>query len=309
MCEPRIRPLDAGDLDDAVALSSTAGWNQQIEDWRLLLALAPAGSFAAVSQGRIVGTALALDYILRPSLDASGAVSPHQGFAWIAMMLVDPAWRGRGVGRRLLDAAIASVRADLPIRLDATPMGRPMYAAHGFEDETRLTRYIAEASTAVAADTGGHSRADAVRPLVERDLPDVSASDRDTFGGDRAPALQSIHERAPQYAHIAHGGSGVPQYCFGRPGRLVDQIGPVIADDEEAARALVTAALGSRAGRPLQLDIFDDCTGFAAWLHGRGFRAHRPLFRMRRPAAGTRAAPHPSWRSPREVAILGPEFG
>ena len=82
-----VRPLLHADIDDALALSSTAGWNQRAEDWRMLVTLAPHGSFAALSGGRIVGTAIGIDY---------------GGFSWIAMMLVAPEYRGRGLGRRLL---------------------------------------------------------------------------------------------------------------------------------------------------------------------------------------------------------------
>ena len=79
MTDPIIRPLTFEDLDDALRLSAAARWNQRLDDWRMLLQLAPAGAFAAVSDARgvsIVGTAIGIDY---------GA------FAWIAMMLVDPA--------------------------------------------------------------------------------------------------------------------------------------------------------------------------------------------------------------------------
>jgi len=76
-----IRLLTGDDLDGAFGLSAAAGWNQRLADWRMLLRLAPAGSFAAVDDGRIVGTAIGIDY---------GA------FGWIAMMLVDE--RGRLAG-------------------------------------------------------------------------------------------------------------------------------------------------------------------------------------------------------------------
>ena len=90
------RLLTGDDLDGAFGLSAAAGWNQRLADWRMLLLLAPAGSFAAVDDGRIVGTAIGIDY---------GA------FGWIAMMLVDHGWRGRGVGSRLLEAAMGGVPA------------------------------------------------------------------------------------------------------------------------------------------------------------------------------------------------------
>src|SRR3990170_1402513 len=129
--DPAIRLLTTDDLGAASALSAAAGWNQRVADWRMLLQLAPAGSFAAISDDAIVGTAIGIDY---------GA------FGWIAMMLVDPAWRGRGVGARLLEAAMGAVPSEIPIRLDATPLGRPLYQRYGFEDESPLTRHVAEAA-------------------------------------------------------------------------------------------------------------------------------------------------------------------
>src|SRR5215207_9001689 len=57
-----IRQLTADDLESAFTLSATAGWNQRLEDWRMLLTLAPAGCFAAVAHGRIVGTSIGINY-------------------------------------------------------------------------------------------------------------------------------------------------------------------------------------------------------------------------------------------------------
>jgi GNAT superfamily N-acetyltransferase len=308
MSDPRIRLLTVEDLDAAFALSSTAGWNQQLEDWQLMLTLAPAGAFAAVTDGRVVGTAIALDYGFRASPGASVSVSG--GFAWIAMMLVDPAWRGRGVGRRLLDAAIDSVPAERPIRLDATPMGRPLYTSAGFTEEATLTRHILESATGRPGVAERGARLLDVRRVLDADMADVIACDRLIFGAERGAILRRVHERAPQYAHIAPHDAGPPQYCFGRDGRLFDQIGPVIARDEDGARALVSAALGGADGRALMLDLVDRGATLPAWLHSVGFCSQRPLFRMRRPAARPGPADErPRESRPVEFAVLGPEFG
>ena len=56
-----IRELTPDGLDDAFALSSAAGWNQRIDDWRMLLALAPRGCFAAWRRDEVVGTAIGID--------------------------------------------------------------------------------------------------------------------------------------------------------------------------------------------------------------------------------------------------------
>jgi GNAT superfamily N-acetyltransferase len=289
--EPFIRLLADDDLDAALALSTTAGWNQRLDDWRMLLRLAPLGSFAALAAGHIVGTAIGIDY---------------GGFAWIAMMLVDPAHRGRGIGRGLLEAAMGAVPSDRPIRLDATPLGRPLYERYGFEDEAMLTRHIISA----AEPRGVDSR---VRQLTAADLKSVTEHDNEIFGGHRDEVLEWALRSAPQYGLVIQSDSGLAQYCFGRQGRLFDQIGPMVAGHDDIARALMNGALAAAGGRPVVVDAFDSHGAFTASLGARGFQVQRPLFRMCRPS-GQGASSDPTIgvrnRPPLvEFAILGPEFG
>lgn len=292
--DPVLRLLAPEDLDSAFALSSTAGWNQRLADWRMLLKLAPEGSFAALSDGRIVGTAIGVDY---------------GGFAWIAMMLVDPAYRGRGLGRRLLEAAMGSFPSDRPMRLDATPLGRPLYQAYGFEDEVMLTRHVADGSVFLRPSHPRTSAPDNLRPMTPADLPIVTEHDAGIFGGNRRAVLGWALDGAPQYAHVVPGEAGLAHYCLGRHGRLFDQIGPVVAGDDEIARALVSAALTAAADRAVLLDVFDARSAFAAWLGTCGLRVQRPLFRMRRPGKSGETLIDDRARSPLvEFAILGPEF-
>src|SRR5262249_55243448 len=159
----------------------------------------------AVADTRVVGTAIGVDY---------GA------FAWIAMMLVDPAHRGRGTGGRLLEAALDSVPANVPVRLDATPLGRPLYRRYGFEDETTLSRVVADRLITPPARPEQSRGADAraVQPLTAAELPSALARDRQIFGGMRAPVLEWAFSSAPKYARIARGADGAIQYCFGRRG-------------------------------------------------------------------------------------------
>ena len=294
MSDPVIGPLTPEHLDSAFALSSTASWNQRLADWHTLLTLAPGGCFAAFSEGRVVGTAIGVDY---------------GGFAWIAMMLVDPAYRGRGLGRRLLEAAIASVPPDRPIRLDATPMGRPLYQACGFEDEVMLTRHVADGSTRLRTSLPHTFVFRHVRPLTPDDLPVLAPHDAAVFGGNRGAVLAWVLDGAPHYARIVESSDGPISYCLGREGRLFDQIGPVIAGDDAVAQALVSAALAAAGDRGVALDVFDARVTFTDWLRACGFRVQRPLYRMRRPGSSELSSIDRPARSPLgEFAILGPEF-
>lgn len=285
--DPAIRPLTASDLDDASMLSASAGWNQRIDDWRMLVQIAPRGSFCAVDDGRIVGTAIGIDY---------------ESFGWIAMMLVDPAYRGRGLGAALLESSMQKLPAHNPIRLDATPLGRSLYQRFGFEQESMLTRRVAQP----AARQVTPRRGIAVRLLKAADLDIVKEHDRQVFAGIRGTVVDWVRGERPQCARLAFSRDGTPQYCFGRPGRLFDQIGPIVARDDETAMALVSAAVGAETGRALVIDTFDAHQRFSAWLEKSGFAGQRPLYRMRRGAA-TRDERTPSELA--EYAILGPEFG
>ena len=294
MSDPLIRRLAFGDLDDALTLSTTAGWNQQRDDWRMLLQLAPAGAFAALSEARIVGTAIGIDY---------------GGFAWIAMMLVDPAYRGRGVGRRLLEAAMDAVPSNLPIRLDATPLGRRLYQRYGFEEEAMLSRYVDDGSKRGSWPEAFDASRE-VRPLTASDLEIVIERDTETFGGTRGAVFDWTFHRAAQYAHVVRSRDGLTHYCLGRPGRIFDQIGPVVAGHDDIAQALVSAALAAAGDRPIVVDAFDSRTTFTARLRARGFCVQRPLVRMCRPAGADAGTTGILRRGPlAEFAILGPEFG
>ena len=276
-----IRELTASNLEPAFALSSTAGWNQRLEDWRMLLTLAPHGAFTAIVDDRIVGTAIGIDYV---------------AFGWIAMMLVDPAFRGRGLGAKLLQAAMDAVPANIPIRLDATPLGRPLYERYGFVEETSLTRFVADSQDHFPAAPGHVGR------TTDFALRGILSEDAGIFGADRAAVFKWSLSDAP-YARCIHPEDERESYCFGRRGRLFDQIGPVVARDEEKARVLVSSAAADVPGRPVVVDAYDAPKGFSAWLRSIGFRAERPLFRMSTPAATSQR------RSPFEFAIFGPDFG
>jgi GNAT superfamily N-acetyltransferase len=294
MADYDVRELTADALEDACILSTTAGWNQRHRDWQMLLALAPHGCYAAWQGGRVVGTAIGIDY---------------RGFGWIAMMLVDPAHRSRGLGRTLLEAAVHAIPPGRPVRLDATPLGRPLYESYGFVHEMALTRFVAPGSSGAAPAQTARGSRPAVRPLAAADLSRVAAVDGGLFGGDRRAVLEWALAEAPALAWIAEDGGSGPQYCFGRTGRLFTQIGPVVASDDDTARALVEAALGGIPDQPVTIDAFDGCRAFTGWLTDRGFQVQRPLFRMGRPPADGTAPARRQAASPlAERAIFGPEF-
>jgi GNAT superfamily N-acetyltransferase len=293
-----IRLLTEDDVGAALALSASCGWNQRADEWHMMLQIAPSGTFTASTPDGIVGTAIGIDY---------------GNFGWIAMMLVNPAWRGRGLGARLLEAAMGAVPPELPIRLDATPLGRPLYERYGFVLESSLTRHVRSADAGPPpARTGG------VRPLAKSDLSTVMRLDDRISGAHRPGPLRWAFGDAPRYAWIGTGARvSLPAeagsrslsdhaYCLGRGGRLFDHIGPIVADSTESAADLAAAAIVGSEGRALVIDAHDGHDRFVRWLGDAQFEPQRPLYRMCRPGGAPAASrPEPPLT---EFAIMGPEF-
>lgn len=110
-----LRMMTKLDIPSGMRLKEIAGWNQTVQDWERFLTASPGGCFVAEFDGKVCGTATTISY--------------EERFAWVGMVLVDPEFRGRGVGTKLLVRAIEHLDAGKisTIKLDATPLGKPLY--------------------------------------------------------------------------------------------------------------------------------------------------------------------------------------
>ena len=262
----KLRAMTHADIPAGLRLCRASNWNQLDDDWRFFLDHGAAT--LAVRDGAVVGSVAWLPF--------------GRDFAWLSMMLVDPAERRSGIGSQLMEAALDAL-GDAHVRLDATPAGEPMYRRFGFQSEYELAR------TKVTA--GLHRPSPRVRAMEPADLPAVFKRDSDVFGANRSALLAELYRRAPDLAWTADGA-----YSFGRPGHLYSQIGPVVADSAEGASNLVEHCLSHHAGRTFALDIPQRVDGLT-------FPVERPFLRMSRGAPRSHGIPE------RVFAITGPEFG
>jgi GNAT superfamily N-acetyltransferase len=275
------------DIPAGLRLCRAASWNQVAEDWELFLAATPNGCRVATNEvGEVVGSVATLNY--------------GDSFSWIAMVLVDPSYRRAGIGTRLLNESLEFV-GDLTARLDATPAGRGVYEPLGFKEEyplQRMTRRRQGFSRIGGEISSPHRH---VRPMNGADFVGMLKEDRDAFGADRRMLLKTLHTRAPEYAW-AIGDAEIEGYLLGRQGHSFEHLGPLVARDEQSARALVSTCLAAHADRSFLIDV-PMRVSWVDWLASIGFVAQRPFTRMCR---GTRSFDE---RVDRIFAITGPEFG
>ena len=278
-----IRDMRPQDIAAGLRLCRASRWNQLEGDWTLSLKLSPAGCRVAEKEGHVVGTVATLRY--------------EDRFSWVAMVLVDPAERRAGIGTRLLHEGL-TLLADQPcVRLDATGVGRQLYMQHGFVDEYSIARFTTTVNPAQIARPIGN-----VRRMSEQDLPAIFDRDRKIFGADREPILRSLFARSPECAWVAVA-SDIQGYCFGRPGFLYRQLGPIVARDESLARALVSECLTHKGGERFGIDAPQHCAAWLAWLRSIGFAEERSFIRMYRGENRYPGQPECVF------GVVGPEFG
>jgi GNAT superfamily N-acetyltransferase len=277
-----LREMTPDDIAAGLRLCRASHWNQTEQDWRFFLTAAPHGALVAEEDGRVIGTV---------------ATCPYGAFTWISMVLVDPVARGRHVGTTLLQRGLALVGPDSTARLDATPLGEPIYRTIGFADEYRLARWLLDVTPPASA------RASSARPLRSADWPAIRDMDLQAFGASRLDLLRRLAGEAPEYARVIAGGDEVRGYAFGRHGHNREQLGPLVADGPDIAAALVESVLAEQPDRRFYLDAPDDQREWRDVLTRMGFAIERPFLRMHR---GPLAAPG----QPSSIfAIAGPEFG
>src|SRR3954470_7516850 len=83
-----IRPMELGDISDAMKLSTAEGWNQTENDWRLLIENPENVCLLGQIGHEVVATTTAINY--------------SNDEVWIGMVLVNREYRGLGVARSLL---------------------------------------------------------------------------------------------------------------------------------------------------------------------------------------------------------------
>lgn len=233
-----IVSLGTKHLEGALALSRQAGWPHRMADWEMALALST--GVVVLESDKVVGTTLTTRY--------------GTDCATINMVIVDEAMRGRGLGRRLMQAGLDAA-GGLPCRLIATDEGLPLYESLGFRQVGAIVQHQGFCS-AVEAPVD-------VEWAEPSHLAEIEALDQVAFGANRGELLSYL-KHVGRFAVISRGGS-VAGFSTSRPFGRGEVIGPVVAAKSEDARKLILFQIAARRHTFLRIDTATDL-GLSSWL-------------------------------------------
>ncbi len=258
-----IRPIAEDDIRAADAV--IRGAFERPVDFQPMLRLhhqiEPEGFWVADDAGQIVGTVGAVDY---------------GRLAYIALMTVEPSRQGRGLGRRLMEHALAWVgqRGCRAVLLDATEKGARLYETMDFVDDAAAYEFVCDRRMAPSAAHGFR-----VELAATGDLPAIVAFDAPFFGANREKLFAALWPAFGERALVARDASGrLAGYLFARDSVL----GPWAAGSSEAAEDLLVAALELSHRQPPRVMLPRSNTRAIELLSRHGFVEHRRLRHMRK---------------------------
>jgi GNAT superfamily N-acetyltransferase len=216
------------------------------------------------------------------------------------MLLVHPHYRGRGIGGALLRHCLeylseAGIRC---VKLDATPLGKPLYAQLGFVHEWSLNRWenpnfdMSEDSVSLP-----------IKPLDHAEMETLADFDAKAFGVSRKRMLALLSSRSARSFTYFSASGRIEGYGFLREGALASYLGPVVADSRDIARALILRLLAHRTRQKVYWDIPNPNSAAVSLAKEFRFTPQRALFRMFR---GTNENPGDPQR---QFAIADPATG
>lgn len=219
------RTMSHDEVALAIEWAAQEGWNPGLHDAQTFPAADPHGFFVGTVRGEPVATISVVKYEPR--------------FAFLGLYIVRPQWRGRGLGWKLWQHAMACAPGRL-IGLDGVVAQQPNYRKSGFELAWRNVRYEGRGGTPSPADAR-------VVDLAGVPFSAVCAYDRAFFPAERTEFLRAwlTQPDAAARGWIEDGrlqGYGVVRRC-----RSGWKIGPLFAEGERIAEGLFMA-LCSRAG-------------------------------------------------------------
>lgn len=266
-----IRQMSRGDLDIALGWGREEGWSPGLDDGDAF--------YAQDRSGFLMG------WLEAEPIACISVVKYDPGFAFLGLYIVRPDWRGKGHGKAIWDAGIASAGGQT-IGLDGVVAQQDNYRKSGFELAHRSARWGGVLSA--SHDATDHL----IEEVTPQSLGAVLAFDRECFPGARPDFLTAwLAPSTTRRSLWVREGDAVLGYGTIRQSVTGYKIGPLFARTPQAASGLFAALARHAQGAPIFIDVPPPTRPPSGWRRGLA------LARALRPPGCIVARLQPSWRS------------
>jgi len=234
-------------------------WPHRPHDLDLFLSLGQ-GYLAADEIGRPVGSAMYFPV--------------GEDFAMLGMMVTVPRLQARGAGKWLLQRVMGDC-AGRDLRLSATRSGYHLYAAAGFLPVGIIRQHQGIAKPVAPFDAPGI----AVRELRPEDHDALRELDAIAYGARRSQVLDALLTLSTGMVALRDG--AVCGFALQRNFGKGVVIGPVVANGDDMAKALIAPLIGGNAGGFTRLDTPVESPDLLEFLTDSGMVAFDTVTEMR----------------------------
>ncbi|MEM9432890.1 MAG: GNAT family N-acetyltransferase [Pseudomonadota bacterium] len=209
-----FRHASLNELEQVLVWAAKEGWNPGLDDAAAFYAADPKGFFVAVEGGAPIA--------------AISVVNHNEAFSFLGLYIVTPAHRGKGIGYDLWKHAIEHT-GGRTIGLDGVPEQQSNYVASGFIPSGSTMRFIGRIVAKHAPEA---------RLAQPDDLPELIQKEAAISGALKETYLSAWFTNTPNRKTLIVDGG----FCTVRRCRIGVKIGPLVAENEAAARSLFQQA-------------------------------------------------------------------
>ncbi|RUW53322.1 MULTISPECIES: GNAT family N-acetyltransferase [unclassified Mesorhizobium] len=255
----RVSGIEDVDLDRLHALSLSVNWPHRAEDWQFLRDVGE--GFVVLDEiGRVLGSAM----WFRHGAD----------FATVGMVITSPRLQTLGAAQWLMKRIFDEVTGR-DLRLNATRAAKRLYLSLDFQPEKTVYQCqgIARAPTMAGSGTRGD-----IRTLDAKDIHAVIALDAAGFGVRREALIEKLFAHSVGYGLFK--GDTLSAFALCRPFGRGHVVGPVVAESDADAVAIVQPHVAGHSGSFLRVDTHMKDGEFAAFLAHSGMPVYDTVLTM-----------------------------
>ncbi len=256
-----VRSMRPGELELALEWARQEGWNPGLDDAIAFHEADPSGFFVGVIGEVPVGSISVVKY--------------GDNFAFLGLYIVHPDFRGRGYGKAIWNAGIASA-GGRTIGLDGVVAQQPFYGKAGFDIAYRTIRYGGVPTSVPESSL-------AAQPVPDARLEGLLRYDSGIFPESRAAFLAAWCTGRKGRSSVVVRKSGKIR-GYGTIRRCYEgyKIGPLFASDADSAAALLAGLVPLAHGASIFIDIPVDNAEAIALVKSMGLEPMMESARMYR---------------------------